>query len=75
MTGGNGCCHCIHVSELIDRVAAIELNGSATRDPWQLGCGGAPASGAGAHASQSETAGAATGGGSGAAAAPIVGAS
>ena len=52
MTGGNGACHCVHVSELLTRVDAIELpdvprdrrvEASSTergRDPWQPGYNG-----------------------------------
>ena len=52
VTGGNGACHCAHVSELLKRVDAIELRAAATErgseppqgaatdrgeDPWQRG--------------------------------------
>ena len=47
MTGGNGACHCVYVSELLTRVDAIELRDATTfrdayrgGDPWQPGYGG-----------------------------------
>ena len=51
-TGGNGACHCVHVSELLTRVDALELQNATTgrgnvlprgtannrgEDPWQPG--------------------------------------
>ena len=55
--GGNGICHCIHVTELITKVEKLEAKAQWNKDPWDKS-GGAEYGGAGRSAGNGAPAGA-----------------